>query len=684
MSTYYLTPNNIDPSSNAYTGLAYVFDSSGGFAVDQSFPQINLNTYSPVAQYDVTEAIQIKFSVRTLNEKIGVIKDLSNEAVLKVLFFNVLNETLSHDSVTVSTNDFLNGIKTSNIVSMGKMSSLYRDFNYTVMEYFGAPYGFSSVFANATDFDANNGIFDSTTFINLINGITFDGGTGSVVSDLSGYFTVNDLNKHLRFICGTNVFGNRPPSGNYGLTNGFMAGDLIYIPNGMNITLSVAVEPEPYSPPDNVGPTNLHSVDSIINYSEPQYNIHKVTTSTITNITQSYSVPILIIVDNEDRFNPSDYGKNWVDIGFDSTPPSEGGPVSLGPQQWLSVAISSLGEYQSAVNQQGDIYISKNHGKSWYLINTINPSPVMSIGVSETGQWQTVSDGLSIYTSSDFGLNWNPVIPSTIVNNRFDVSLNYYDINYDVNDEIIIPPTPNVGTSNVFVAVSLCGQYQSIILSNGQEQTVTSIGYQSVLSCGDNLYSSSDFGATWKPLDPTLSQSNRDLFSSIQAFPTGSMAISFTGKYQSIACENIWLSSDYGTSWTIATLPDPNNTGSDFNDRNWDGISVSSDGKIQSATDSGGYIYISHDYGNTWTTADTSATGNKTWQSISISANANYQTAIDIDGDIYLSLDYGSTWQLTNDTNTHGRQWQGIAVSSNGQYQTAIEYGGTIWASNLL
>jgi len=48
MSTYYLTPNNIDPTTNAYTGLAYVFDSSGGFAVDQSFPQINLNTYSPI------------------------------------------------------------------------------------------------------------------------------------------------------------------------------------------------------------------------------------------------------------------------------------------------------------------------------------------------------------------------------------------------------------------------------------------------------------------------------------------------------------------------------------------------------------------------------------------------------------------------------------------------------------
>ena len=641
MSTYYLTPNNIDPNTNAYTGLAYVFDSSGGFAVDQSFPQINLNTYSPIAQYDVTEAIQIKFSVRTLNNKIGVIKDLSNEEVLQVLYFDIINETLTDvdgnitDSVTVSSLDFLQGVNVSNIVSMGKMSTLYSDFNYTVMEYFGAPYGFSTVFANATDFNANDGIFDSTAFINLINGITFDGITGSVISDISGYFTVNDLNKHLRFICGTNVFGNRPPSGNYGLPNGFMAGDLIYIPNGINITLSVAVEPEPYSPPDNVGPTNLHSVDSMVNFSEPQYNIHKVTTSTITNITQSYSVPILIVLDNEDKFNPNNYGNAWVDVGFDSTPSSEGGPYSLGPQQWLSIAISSLGTYQSAVNQQGDIYISQDYGVSWYLINTINPSPVISIGVSQDGKYQTVSDGLTIFICSDYGVTWDQVL-------SFD------------------------GKGNVFVSVSLCGKYQS------------------VLSCGDTLYNSSDFGITWNSIDPTLNTNIRDLYSSIQAFPTGSMAMSFTGQYQSIACENIWLSSDYGVNWKIADIPHPIGVDQDFNDRNWDGISISSDGRIQSATDSGGYIYISHDRGYTWSTADTSSTGNRTWQSIAISANANYQTALDIDGNIFLSLDYGATWAQSTDTNTYGRQWQGIAVSANGQYQTAIEYGGSIWASNLV
>lgn len=628
-STYYLTPNN--QTNGVYTGLAYVFDTSGGFSVDQSFPQINLNTYTPIAQYDVTEAIQIKFSVRTLNNKIGVIKDQTNVKVLEVLYYDISNELLTDvygnttDSVSISAEEFLKGVHTNNIVSMGKMSTLYSDFNYTVMEYFGAPYGFSSVFANATDFNANNGVFDSTAFINLINGITFDGVTGSVISDLSGYFKVNDLNKHLRFICGTNVFGNRPPTDNNGIANGFLPGDLIYIPNGISVTLSVAVEPEPYSPPDNVGPTNLHAVDSLVNYSDPQNNIHKVTTSTISNITQTYSVPILIILDNEDTFNFNQYGGIWVDIGYDAD------GVSLGNQGWIAVAMSALGTYQSAVNELGDVYISQDYGKSWYLVYNIGPGTVISIGVSQDGTYQTISNGFQIFRSEDSGLSWDPVF--------------------------------NVGASNVFVSVSLSGKQQA------------------VLSCGDSLYSSSDYGRTWRRFEET---DNAELYNSIETFPTGGISLSFSGQYQSIACEAVWLSSDYGQTWRVATLPNPTGDPVDFNERNWDGISISSDGKIQSATDSGGYIYNSQDHGETWVSADITKTGNRIWEAIAISANANFQTALDIDGYIFLSLDFGSTWNLTTDTNTFGRKWQGVAVSANGQYQTAIEYGGTIWASNLL
>ena len=311
-STYYLTPNQTD-SNGVYQGSTYVFDTSGGFSIEQSFSQIDLNTYSPIAQYDVTDAIQIRFSVRTLNNKIGIIKDQSNIEVLQVLYYNNLQDILQDvhgnitDHVTVNPVDFIKGVTTENIISMGKMSRLYSDFNYTVMEYFGAPYGFSTIFSGASEYNINNGVFGKTEFIKLINGISFDGVTGSVISALDGYFTVNDLNKHLRFICGTNVFGNRPPTGNFGLPNGFIAGDLLYIPTGISITLSVAIEQEPYTPINNVGPTNLHSVDDMVNWSDPQHNVHKVTTSTLSNITQTYSVPILIILDNTDKFNFDNY-----------------------------------------------------------------------------------------------------------------------------------------------------------------------------------------------------------------------------------------------------------------------------------------------------------------------------------------------------------------------------------------
>ena len=766
-TTYYLTPNDKD-SNGVYQGSTFVFDTSGGFAVEQSFAEINLNTFSPIAQYDVTDAIQIRFSVRTMNNKIGIIKDQSNVEVLQVLYYNNLQDVLEDvhgnvtDNVTVSSGDFLKGVTTENIVSMGKMDLLYSNFNYTVMEYFGAPYGFSTIFAGASEYNINEGKFGKTEFIKLINGISFDGVTGNVISDFTGYFTVNDLNKHLRFICGTNVFGNRstrilsvsqdvfgiysPSSefsssfssavlgilptgstlsvtettingsngvkmrynvtapqlgssiitfieqnidaintslqstfpnaivqgqltdntniqstGNYGLTDGFIAGDLIYIPNGMSITLSVAIEPEPYTPINNVGPTNLDSVDEIVNYSDPQRNIHRVTTSTLTNITQTYSVPILIILDNIDKFNFDNYGDNWVNIGND-----------LGYQQWISVCISSLGDYQSAITEQGDIYVSDNYGTNWYLVFNIGPSPIASIGVSQTGEYQTVSTGSKIFISSNFGFSWFPVIPD---NGSLVASPDFDTYTMDV---------PNVGTSNVFVGVSLGGKYQTI------------------LSCGDSIYRSANYGQNWTKLNgdeaaatvdtaqdavdaaPNDSVARRNLeiavsklnlYNSIQSFPTGGVSLSFTGKYQTIACETIWLSSDYGETWIDVYADQPTN------DHNWDGVSISSDGRIQSATDSGGYIYNSQDYGATWNIV---TSNNRTWFSISISANANFQTAIDIAGYIFVSLDYGSTWALCKDTTTYGKSWQGVSCSANGQYQTAIEYNGSIWSSNLL
>ncbi|MCX6665348.1 MAG: hypothetical protein NT038_04720, partial [Euryarchaeota archaeon] len=44
---------------------------------------------------------------------------------------------------------------------------------------------------------------------------------------------------------------------------------------------------------------------------------------------------------------------------------------------------------------------------------------------------------------------------------------------------------------------------------------------------------------------------------------------------------------------------------------------------------------------------------------------------------IYISTDYGNTWTAKDTT----RNWNGVAMSSNGQYQTAVVYGGQIYVS---
>jgi len=618
-NTYYLTPNN--QSNGVYSGLAYVFDTSGGFSINQAFPQINLNTYSPIAQYDVTEALQIRFNVRTLNNQLGIIKDQNNNKAIEVLYFDVINEVLVddkgviRDTITISSEVFLKGVTTKNIVSMGKMSTLYHDFNYTVMEYFGAPYGFSSVFSNASDFNINNGLFDASAFVNLINGITFNGTTGSVISDLNGYFTINDLNKHLRFICGTNVFRNRP--GNYGIPDGFMSGDLIYIPNGISITLSVKIDLEPYSPPNNVGPTNLQSVFNLINYSDSQNNIHKNTTSTISSITQTYSVPILIILDNQDDFSFTNYGSKWIDIGSS---------FGLNNKNWLSVAISSTGDCQSIVDDNGDIYISTNYGFEWKFVYNMGYSPTISIGMSDSGLHQTASNGINIFISEDTGGNWRNVY--------------------------------NLGSNNIYVSVSLCGQYQTI------------------LSCGDSLYRSEDFGKNWYRF---TENDNSELYNSIGTFPSGAVSMSFSGQFQTITCESIYVSSDFGKNWRNVF------EGQDFFERNWDGISISSDGTYQTAIDNGGFIYISRDSGQNWIQNENLNILNKNWKAISISSTGEFQTAVDNNGGIYVSNDSGNTWRnTTSDLGLQINNWQAVAVSANGQYQTALVYGGSIYTSNLL
>jgi photosystem II stability/assembly factor-like uncharacterized protein len=143
--------------------------------------------------------------------------------------------------------------------------------------------------------------------------------------------------------------------------------------------------------------------------------------------------------------------------------------------------------------------------------------------------------------------------------------------------------------------------------------------------------------------------SNKDI-SSLLTSPFSS-----EGRYQTAVVSNgqIYISNNFGNTWS----PRDSN-------RAWRRVAMSSDGQRQTAVGSNAQIYISNDFGETWTPREL----NRSWISVAISSNGGYQTAAGLNTQIYISNDFGETWSPREST----RDWRGIAMSSDGQRQVAV------------
>ena len=184
-----LQPNTI--TNGRYSGSCYAFGASGGLFVSQGFTEpIKLRQENILEKYDVTDAIQLKFSARTINKKLSILKDANNFNTVQA-WYDTFTDTLHDDSINICTCDFIDGVNTESIISVGKLSTLYFDFKSCVASYFGDPGGFASLFAYEQEFQINGGVFDASAYIQTINKSKFNI-NGSFVSDLSGHITVND------------------------------------------------------------------------------------------------------------------------------------------------------------------------------------------------------------------------------------------------------------------------------------------------------------------------------------------------------------------------------------------------------------------------------------------------------------------------------------------------------------
>jgi hypothetical protein len=327
-------------------------------------------------------------------------------------------------------------------------------------------------------------------------------------------------------------------------------------------------------------------------------------------------------------------------------------------QNWQDIACSELGDIVVGAVYNGSVYNSVDYGNNWNTLSTKWNSVVCdSSGQNITG---IVSNGY-IYNSTDGGKFWN-----TYKTDRFR---DWQNISCDISGRVIVT-TEKVG--NIYVSIDnglfwnsntnlgiknwsgLCcssnglnllayektGNIGNIWFSNTQGTTWNNTQLPNInlynISCDSdmknilgievngNILTSNTKGTTW------IKRTNN-------AKSWTSCSVSTDGQYM-IACVNneyLYISSDYGISWTTK-----------LNDalRNWTCVTVNSSGNYMVATSSGtnltstttGYIFISSDYGNNWTYAD--------WQSISCNVEGTNVIAAVKNSYLYRSTDSGQTW----------------------------------------
>lgn len=376
---------------NPYTGMVYAFYGSGGYTIDQCFNTIKLIPESKIYQYDVTNAVQVLFDVRTFNEKLGIFKDANNQYITYSSYDinrsvyttatqnNELNTDTAPilDTITLSANEFVNGLVTNYVMSVGTYNTLYRDFIEYVNTYFGYAGGFSTLFSSASDFDLNGGIFDASSMINIIN--PYYTASGEQVKPLTGTITISNINSLLEYAINTNCFNNRSPvtdlsssdpgttdasrypplkdgstyslpssyeitndpsyQANWGMADGFVAGDLIFVPAGTTVKLHLVLDSELFSPTNNIGPANVgfnangsvrvgsltyatNEQTSLVT-TNPYYSValgqySTDTTATTLNIDRTLTAPLMIKLANLSTTS----GVGGFQNSFSNTPPT--------------------------------------------------------------------------------------------------------------------------------------------------------------------------------------------------------------------------------------------------------------------------------------------------------------------------------------------------------------------------
>jgi hypothetical protein len=401
----------------------------------------------------------------------------------------------------------------------------------------------------------------------------------------------------------------------------------------------------------------------------------------------------------------NDYGVTWSD--------------QVANIYWRDVACSVSGSYVvacgSSTNTSSDhrIYISRNDGVSWsFPAITISNLPY-NVSISGDGKYVLYSGYYNIYMSSNYGVSYVNVGSIGGSSNCFsvintngqyiafasDTSTNSrWSSNYGVTWDTF-PSAVVIAAASNYLKISPSGKYMSVGLLTTNDYGMTWNQFPTSLSSSPGFSMSNGMGNFFiyysngysNYLSYSLSSDISDYFECVTTTPGpflnfncygtdrwipstasqnwGQITANASGQYvaATVIGQNIWRSSNYGSSWT--------NTNSTTS--NWTGISTNSSGLIIAASTNSvsGRIWVSANAGASWGVTSPSIG----WNGVDVNGTGQYIVGAPVFGNLYVSSNFGTTW---SNVISGSRSWSSVASSNSGLWMIASSTAGIFTSSN--
>jgi len=349
---------------------------------------------------------------------------------------------------------------------------------------------------------------------------------------------------------------------------------------------------------------------------------------------------------------------------------------------WLGSAISSTGEYVTIVSKNNNIYTSQTGYRNQNISNllTVNNANITGnlivTGISAPIQLidgSVLSTGaLSLDYANNFGSFWT--------NQQLAISTNsgsyFNNISMSLTGQIQTSVSNNyIFTSNNY-GINWQTNYGSTAYSFSNVSISASGQYQYVCGNPGFVYSSSNYGINWATCYSTSSN-------------WVSISSSYSGQYVIFGgiTTYLYLSSNYGTNfYTVGSIDITNSS-----QKAWQSVNISSSGQYIYVLASNDTIYYSNNFGISWSISIINSTvtnGAKFWQFLSCSANGQFvyaaagnnnasinTVATIVNDTIYVSTNFGYSFIQSSAPQTI---WQSISASASGQYILACSQSNTI------